>query len=296
MNLHKKALRYIVNKSLYYYNKNRKWPTNHNLFLERIYYYTRFNQMPDFKNPTSLNEYICHQKFFGDFEKMALVSDKFRVRKMVKKLAGEKYLLELYDVVNTPNEITKEKYDSYPLKFVAKPNHASGRVYINKLKDYEAFQRGTSHFMREFGNTKNELHYKHIKPKLIIEEYIEPKEGGLYDLKFYVFKGKVQYILAGRDIWPRKESDKRRVYDRNWETAWFQRSDNLAKFIKKPNNMHEMIDLAEILAKGWDFIRVDLYYYDGKIKFGELTSTPNSGRKKFKPIKAEKDLFTDFLA
>jgi len=44
-----------------------------------------------------------------------------------------------------------------------------------------------------------------------------------------------------------------------------------------------MIELAEILGKPFDYIRVDLYLIDNNIYFGELTNYPMSGKILFKP-------------
>ena len=47
--------------------------------------------------------------------------------------------------------------------------------------------------------------------------------------------------------------------------------------------MQKMIEIAEILAKGADFLRVDLYLTKKGIKFGELTNYPAAGNLNFSP-------------
>ncbi len=44
-----------------------------------------------------------------------------------------------------------------------------------------------------------------------------------------------------------------------------------------------MVELAEALAEGFDFVRVDLYNIDGRIVFGELTNYPYGGMAPFDP-------------
>ena len=44
-----------------------------------------------------------------------------------------------------------------------------------------------------------------------------------------------------------------------------------------------MVTAAEILGKGIDFIRVDLYSVDGHVFFGELTHFPEAGEGVFFP-------------
>ena len=50
-----------------------------------------------------------------------------------------------------------------------------------------------------------------------------------------------------------------------------------------PENLNEMISLAEHLANGYKFLRVDLYNIKGKIYFGELTFYPAAGMGEFVP-------------
>jgi len=53
---------------------------------------------------------------------------------------------------------------------------------------------------------------------------------------------------------------------------------------KVPSNYKEMIRVAESLAAGFDFIRVDLYNIENKIFFGELTPYPGGVNTKFLPV------------
>jgi hypothetical protein len=45
----------------------------------------------------------------------------------------------------------------------------------------------------------------------------------------------------------------------------------------KPKKLSKMIEIAENLSKGFTFVRVDLYYSNDSIYFGELTFTPAAG-------------------
>lgn len=50
-----------------------------------------------------------------------------------------------------------------------------------------------------------------------------------------------------------------------------------------PDNLSEMIDVAEKLSSGFKFLRVDLYNVKGKIYFGEQTFYPAAGMGAFMP-------------
>ena len=50
-----------------------------------------------------------------------------------------------------------------------------------------------------------------------------------------------------------------------------------------PDNTQEMIAVAEKLAEGFPFARVDFYNIEGKIYFGEITFYPWSGYCQYTP-------------
>ena len=57
-----------------------------------------------------------------------------------------------------------------------------------------------------------------------------------------------------------------------------------------PNNLDEMLKLAEKLSKDIPFLRVDLYNINGKILFGETTFYPASGLEPFTDMEWDKKL------
>jgi hypothetical protein len=59
----------------------------------------------------------------------------------------------------------------------------------------------------------------------------------------------------------------------------------------RPLRLADMTALAEKLAAGWDFLRVDLYCpNDKEIIVGELTMTPAAGRHRFYPDRTYDDI------
>ena len=60
--------------------------------------------------------------------------------------------------------------------------------------------------------------------------------------------------------------------------------------IKRPDNLKEMITIAEKLATGFDHVRVDLYNSNGKIYFGEMTFTNGSGFEAIVPSEWDEKL------
>jgi len=261
------------------YNAGKMKPDSVNIFIEKCIFYSKKGYIPDFNKHADFGEFICYRKFYGDYKELAEVADKFKVRKYVKNRIGESYLTKLYDVADRVEDINETRYLRYPDQFAVKPNHASRRVFINKNRDYRLFKRSIDGFLDEFGNSNNEFHYKLIKKKLLIEEYLTPKKGLFREYKIDVFHGKAEVISLSSSVYEGLQNNayRYRLYDRNWNEFKIQSVD-AAPFENRPGQLIEMLKVSEELAKGWDYIRVDLIHVDGELKFGEMTPTECAGR------------------
>lgn len=287
----------IAISTLTWYNHGKKKPDFICIFLEKLIFWARLGEVPNFKNPRNFWEFICHRKLYGDHEKLAATANKIAVREYVEKRIGSTYLKKLIDVVEKEHDITEERYLSYPEQFVAKPNHASERIFINKEYNYPLFRKGIRGFLNEFGNRNNEFHYKKIEKKLLIEEYLNSADSPIREYKVWVFHGRVEFIDPSMSIHESKLTNdyRYRWYDRNWEEPKIQIRDNLAPYEKPPKQLTEIIKICEELAKGWDFIRVDIYLVGDSIKFGELTPTPSAGRSNFITLDDHRYIYDTFL-
>lgn len=273
--LYKLALKTVTR-----YNKDRKAITPVNVFLEKFIHYSQMNYYPNFRNPQTWSEFICNRKFYTDQHLLAATADKLKAREYAKQKIGDKYLTELYDVVPTEPELNLTRYKKYPIPFIAKPNHASERVYLNDEDNFDKFRERTAGFLSEFGNRNNELYYKLISPKLMIEEYLDTSETGMMEFKLWTFHGKVELIAVSENIHAMKENQQYhfRLYDREWKDPHVQVRNHSPNRVEKPELLGHMIELAETLAEGWDFIRVDFMKTPKKLVFGELTAVPSGGR------------------
>ena len=62
-----------------------------------------------------------------------------------------------------------------------------------------------------------------------------------------------------------------------------------------PEGLDEMLKAAEMLSTGFHFVRVGLYYVNGRVYFGELTFYPWSGYVKFAPDEFDFTLGRQFI-
>ena len=74
----------------------------------------------------------------------------------------------------------------------------------------------------------------------------------------------------------------RNIYDKDWNLLPYRESrEHYPIPISKPLFYDKLIEIAEILSKGFPHVRVDLYFIDGQIYVGELTFFHGSGLTNF---------------
>ncbi len=252
-----------------------------------------FRHKPDFENPATMNEYLAYRKLYDRDPLLPLCSDKYRVRRYVADKIGEEHLVPLLMATDDPDTID---FSKLPDRFVIKVNHGSGQniIVTDKTKIDTEETRVLLHYWMKRSHYYNnrEWQYKEIKPMVIIEEMLLDSDGHVpKDYKFHVFGGKVEMINIDTD---RFEKHRRIFYSPKWEKLDFlwvpDVGNNQPKYEEsdpqpKPENLDEMIRLAEKLAEDFLYVRVDFYNLRGKIYFGELTFTHENGLAKFFPEK-----------
>lgn len=252
----------------------------------RIVYKLRTNKTLNLKKPITFNEKIQWLKINDRKEKYSILVDKYTVRNYIADRLGEEYLIPLLGVYQNFSEIN---FSTLPKRFVLKPTHTSGDVYICKNKDeldFEELEKIIDKWMRkDYFWLHREWPYKNVKPKIICEEYmIDNYNKDLIDYKFMCFNGEVKCVFVCQD---RNSSEglKIDIYNKEWDLLPFQRPShpNSNKKLEKPKNYKKMIEFAEILSKGFYFLRVDFYEINQKIYFGELTFYPGAGFEEFSP-------------
>lgn len=230
------------------------------------------------ENPKTYSEKIQWLKLYDDNELRTRLTDKVLVREWIKEKIGEKYLIPIYGVYDSFDDI---EFDKLPNQFVIKTNHSSGWNIIvkdknnfNKKKARKKIQRWLK---RDYGLwSEFEIHYSSIVPKIIVEKYMADSSGELNDYKFLCFNNECKYFWMDFD---RASNHKRNVYDLNFNLQpWNQFTyGNYNGVVEKPKNLEKMIEIAQTLCQGFKHVRVDLYNIDGEIYFGEMTFTNGSG-------------------
>lgn len=264
------------------FNINFFWFLPDTIFL-KIKYKLLTGKRLNLISPKSFNEKMQWLKINNRKRIYTTMVDKYCVKDYVANIIGKEYIIPTILVCDSFNEIN---FNELPQKFVIKCTHDSGGLVICKNKyqfNIASAKKKINHYLkRKYFYIHREWPYKNIKPRIIVEKYLEnEKEDSLRDYKFHCFNGKVKYILVCSD---RTTNLKETFFDQNWNVAPFKRPNHDVELkIKKPRNFNKMVELAEKLSKDMPFLRVDFYEVNKKIYFGELTFYPASGFSNFEP-------------
>ena len=251
-------------------------------------YYLNFRKKLHLDNPQTYNEKLQWLKLYDLHEEYTQMVDKYEAKKYVASIIGEEYIIPTYGVYNSFEEID---FTRLPQQFVLKCTHNSGGVFVCKDKatfDIEGAKKQVKKWLKKNPYWKNrEYPYKNVKPRIIIEQYMEDESGyELKDYKFFCFDGIAKYIFVASDRGKDDEETKFDFYDIEWNLLPFTNGHpNSNKKMKKPENYDKMVDISERLSKGIPHVRVDLYNINGRIYFGELTFFHWSGLVPFVPPK-----------
>ena len=257
-----------------------------NYKLEKRRFLKVVGYKPNIKNPTTFSEKILWKKIFDRNPLLPKTADKYLVRTYVREILGEdiakEILIPLLYVTDKPETIP---LDDLALPYIIKPNHASGLNIIvkNGENNKKEIRRTCQKWLKApYGLEKLEWAYQPIKRKIVIEKLLQDEDGNIPpDFKFRIFHGKCRSI---RVITNRGNNPYNCFYDREWNfIAKTMANSSPISMIEKPKNYERMLSLAEKLAVGFDYVRVDFYNIKGRIYFGEITHYPKSGLIKSKP-------------
>ncbi len=239
------------------------------------------------EKPETFDEKIQYLQLYRYGQMEANCTDKIKARDFIIGMGMEEHLPKLYATYNKAEEVN---FNFLPEQFVLKVNNGAGYNIICKDKkkiSYAVCRKELKRWLEEeYGKRGLEFHYARIEPRILCEEYIDYGQGNdIIDFKFHCFSGKVHTILTCTE---RSIGLKLNYYDTSWNPIHYEIEKLRGKVMEKPDRLNEMIAIAEKLAKPFPFVRVDLYYTNGKIYVGELTFTPMCGRIYYLTEEAQK--------
>lgn len=236
----------------------------------------------DLNNPTTLNEKINWLKLYNRKDLHTLVADKYKVRNYVSNKIGDKHLIPL--LYHTKNYKDLKPENLPDKNFIIKTNHDSSGGLIVRDATTINWNSARKRFKRQLSenhyNSTKEWQYKNIEPRIIVEQLLTYEDGSIpEDYKFHCFNGKLKFIMIDFDRFGDLRT--RNLYDPEWNLIKCNWGRPYGKELKKPNNLDEMIQIAEKLSEDFVYARIDFYLVKGKTYFGEITLYHASGFQKF---------------
>ncbi|MBJ7286074.1 MAG: CapA family protein [Akkermansiaceae bacterium] len=238
----------------------------------------RLEKLPDVRDPKDYNDRVQWLKLFDQREEMVRLGDKIAVRDYIREKTGDRYLSKLLQVCDSFEEIDFERL---PDRFVIKANNDSGNVVLvtdkAKLDKAEARQRMEFSLGRVYGWSGGEWHYAFMKPKLMVEEFLETgTDLPPADYRFHCVNGRVRWIQ--NDI-PFEPKMKEVIVDPAGRPmkVHFSSHKIYSEEFTKPVQWEEMTQLADTLSAGWKYVRIDMFVCGDRIYAGEITFTPYAG-------------------
>ncbi len=244
------------------------------------WYYNRTKHRLNLDNPQTYNEKMQWLKLYNALPIKTQLADKYLVRDWVAEKIGKEYLIPLLGVYDSFDEIN---FDNLPNQFVIKCNHGSGyniivedkaTLNLNKVKlNLEKWMHTNFAFSCGF-----EMHYAGIKPKILIEQYINPKESNK-EVQVWCFNQEIKFISI--------ESTK---YSDNLTRGTFYLDKTPTEFEISPNhyNKSTIIDNLQVfdnaielskklLLNDIPYVRIDFIEWHNTVKFREMTFTSGTG-------------------
>jgi len=235
---------------------------------------------PNLLRPRTFNEKVLHRMLFDRRPILRTVEDN-SVRDYVKRRIGEHVLPRLYWVTKRAADIP---FHALPDRYVVKATHGCGWNYFVRgdapVDRQDLIRTCTTWLKSNYYTRTREWAYKHMEPRIIVEEFISDGTGvAPTDYKFYVFDGRVHMIEVDRG---RFVDQGRADYGRSWDRWDMVTQIKPLGDVARPPHLDEMIHYAEALGAGLDYVRVDLYDA-GKVYFGEMCVYPRGGTETVLP-------------
>jgi hypothetical protein len=250
--------------------------------------------VPPLALPATFNEYIYVRMFFASLPTPSL-ADKLTAKDYVRLRVGEEFLPTVAWVGDDVHELFTVQFPAG--QYVLKANHGCGwNLFLDLPGDLHAkrdeIKQASLWLTSRYGYEWGEWFYSAFKPMLFLEQFIDFNHVQTPDdYKFFCFDGRVVVIEIDVDRFTRLRSA---FYTPDWNHIPVAYRHPPIE-CPRPHNLQEMIHIAEAIAGGMEFARVDLYSdCKSRIKFGEITLAPGALTSRFSDFKFDQWLGSQF--
>jgi len=203
-------------------------------------------------------------------ERFAPYVDKIEAKKIVKHICNDEIsIAPIIRILSYPNDFSKKDINH---SHIIKSSHGSKwNININKLTCVESVKQSLREWNRVYSYTE-ERQYTYIKPRFFIEQKVDGITGQADTYMFRCIYGKPVIVSVKYGA-----GNLQNIYDIHWNSIM----PNELGEIDKPLYYDKMLNIACLLSKPFEFVRIDFFYINNIIYFSEFTFTPCSGHQTF---------------
>lgn len=243
-------------------------------------YFMKIGRIPRLRAPVSLTEKIQWRKLYDYRSEFAILADKIASKEYVKSRAPQVIIPKM---LWQGDRVEDLDFRILPSDYVVKANHGSKMNLIvrgGRHPSPDVLRKYFSSWRKHNQSAVlDERAYGDIVPRFFVEEYLDWDGDEPADYKCFVYGGRVEYIQVDTG---RFDCHCRNIMARRWRDTGIRYSHPmLVPSPEIPGNLDEIIGAAEDIARGFDFLRVDLYSDGRRVYFGEITVYPGAGYEKF---------------
>lgn len=225
----------------------------------------QLGRLPDLKRPKGYNDKIQWLKLHDQRRDQIIACDKWGVRDWVAERAGKDVLIPARLGVCS---------DFLPAYVKCTHDSGSARLARNGVELRAAQTFAESRLGKPYGVDKGEWAYEFVRARIMTEEALAANT----DYKFHCVHGRVAWVQV---IWDRGVQTKEAIFSPDGAVTGLHMDEKMIHCPDQSQNpggmaWRELTTLAESLARGWRYVRVDLYW-TGRPWFGELTFWPRAG-------------------
>ena len=243
-----------------------------------IFHALRTRSIPNPVIPRTFSDKVLWRKIFDRNPIFISMTDKLEARNLAKNLCPD---ILLPEIVWEGEGGVDFPFDTIELPVVVKVNNGSGWNFFLSERSEEA-NRNLAQFFRtihargSYGREKGEWAYQPIKRRFYAERELVD-ENGLPpdDYKLYISNGELLQMHVSHDRWGNKalvnfdpDMQPISVDEKGWRRDYVPKDWHL---------INNVLTLSRTLSMDLDFVRIDLYVFEGQIYFGEFTLYPGSG-------------------
>ncbi len=237
-------------------------------------YAARHRRLPNLARPRRFTELVQRRKLNDRDPAQTMLMDKIAAKAMAGGQLGKDWIIPTAWVGDCLPQLPP-----FACPRIVKARHGCNQYRVLReqpdARAWEDLRKLSAHWTRKpYGLWLDEWAYENVPRGIIAEPLIAGPGGALpVDYKIYVFGGVATHVQIHLD---RGSSHRWILHDRDYRQLV-----QVDEAPAAPRSLGAMLDAAEELATGFDFLRVDFYEVAGKPLFGEFCLYPGSGLDPF---------------